>query len=229
MLYACAFGLMGPRHKFLPPTDMMLSEALMRALTGRTSREASRVVNYALILCADHELSTSTLAARVAASSAAELRACILAAAATHAGKLLAGGCDDSEALLRSARDAGEMHALMSSMERSGARIPGYNLKAYPKGDPRARKLLELAAGLGPKTRRILELVRSVEERFDLKPSLEVGLIALCMALELPVRSASSIWTLGRTAGWIAHVIEQRQAGFMMRPRARYVGPRSAY
>jgi citrate synthase len=121
------------------------------------------------------------------------------------------------------------MHTLMTSIERSGARIPGYNMKAYPKGDPRARKLLEAAERVGGKPHRIHELVSSVEEKFDLKPSIEVGLVALCMALELPVRSASTLWTMGRVAGFIAHVVEQRQAGFMMRPRARYIGPAPVY
>jgi len=56
-----------------------------------------------------------------------------------------------------------------------------------------------------------------------LRPSIEVGLVALSAALGLPERSASALWTLGRTAGWIAHVMEQRLAGFVLRPRAKYV------
>jgi len=231
VLYAGALGLMGKPGRFLAPPSAgwPVAELLLRALTGTTSREAVRALNYALVLCADHELSSATLSARVAASCAADLRACILAAVATHSGKFFAGGCDDAEALLRTARGADEMHAVMAGIERSGARIPGYNMKAYPKGDPRARKLLELAARLGGKSERILEVVSGVETRFDLQPSLEVGLVALCVALDLPVGGAAAIWTLGRVAGWVAHVIEQRQAAFLMRPRARYVGPPPTY
>jgi citrate synthase len=57
-------------------------------------------------------------------------------------------------------------------------------------------------------------------------PTLDLGLVALTAALELPPGSATALFAMGRTAGWIAHVLEQRAAGFLLRPRARYVGPR---
>ena len=49
--------------------------------------------------------------------------------------------------------------------------------------------------------------------------------VALASALELPPGSAIGLFALGRSAGWIAHAMEQRAAGYMLRPRARYVGP----
>ena len=52
-----------------------------------------------------------------------------------------------------------------------------------------------------------------------------MGMVALAAALELPERSAGALWALGRSAGWIAHVMEQRLAGYVLRPRAKYVGP----
>lgn len=231
VLYCGAIGLLSKNRKFvaMPAKPTSVAELLLRSLGGKVSRDAVSAMNQALILCADHELTSSTLSARVAASCASELRACLLAAIATHGGMLLAGGCDQSEALLRAAGSAEEMHVLMAGIERSGVRIPGYNMKAYPKGDPRARRLLELAVTLSPKAKRIQDLVAGVEDRFDLKPSLEVGLVALCVALELPMCSPSTIWSLSRASGWVAHVIEQRQAGFMVRPRAKYVGPAIQY
>ncbi len=230
LAYVGALGLMGPPGRFITAAaeGSPMAELFLRALGATVRPDTLRAVNTAFILCADHELSSSTLAGRVAASCGGELRAGMLAALATHSGTALAGGCDRSEALLRSARDADEMYALMSRIERTGGRIPGYNLKAYPKGDPRARRLLALAASVGPKAEPIVRLIESVEARFDLQPSLEVGLVALAVALQLPERSASALWALSRVAGWVAHVIEQRQAGFMVRPRARYTGPRPA-
>jgi citrate synthase len=226
-VYACAMGLLVAPRRLLPmPTQgMPLVEIFLRSIEAPVTPEACRGLNTAFILCADHELSPATLSARVAASSGCELRSCLLAAMATHAGALLGGGCDLSEALLRSAGNTDQMYELMAQAEQSGGRIPGYNIKAYPRGDPRARRLLELAASLSPQAGVIVELVAGVESRFDLQPSLEVGLVALSIALKLPPRMASTIWALARVAGWVAHVIEQRQAGFMVRPRARYVGP----
>jgi citrate synthase len=56
-------------------------------------------------------------------------------------------------------------------------------------------------------------------------PSLDVGLVAITSALGLPPGSAAALFAVGRAAGWIAHTFEQREAGFMLRPRARYTGP----
>ena len=58
-------------------------------------------------------------------------------------------------------------------------------------------------------------------------PSMEVGLVMLAEALGLPRGAASAVFAVGRSAGWVAHVLEQREQGHLLRPRARYVGPSS--
>ena len=55
-------------------------------------------------------------------------------------------------------------------------------------------------------------------------PTVDLGLVALSAAWELPLGAASGLFALGRTAGWIAHALEQRAQGGLLRPRARYVG-----
>jgi citrate synthase len=52
----------------------------------------------------------------------------------------------------------------------------------------------------------------------------DFGLVALASALELPAGAAAALFAVGRAAGWVAHVLEQREQGHMLRPRARYVG-----
>jgi citrate synthase len=59
-------------------------------------------------------------------------------------------------------------------------------------------------------------------------PTLDAGLVVLCHCLELPRGTAATIFALGRTAGWVAHALEQRAAGYLLRPRARYVGGTTA-
>ena len=197
-----------------------------RLLNPKASAEMVAALNGALVLCADHELSSSTFAARVAASAGAELRACVLAAIGTHSGTALGGGCDRAEDLLRNARSRQDMRQRLAALEQSGARVPGFNLPVYPKGDPRARYLLQLAqqfADRGEQAQRISQFIEEAESTLHLRPSIEVGLVALCAALDFPERSAGALWALGRTAGWIAHVMEQRLGGFLLRPRARYV------
>ena len=203
-----------------------LAAGVAQSLLPGASAAAVSAINSVLVLCADHELSSSTFAARVAASTGAELRACVLAAIGAHSGALLGGGCDRAEVLLHGAASTAELRQRIATAEAAGARIPGFNLVIYPRGDPRARYLLELArtfAPLSSRARLIADFIDEVEERLHLRPSLEMGLVALAAALDLPQRSAGALWALGRTAGWIAHVMEQRLAGFLLRPRARYI------
>jgi citrate synthase len=67
-------------------------------------------------------------------------------------------------------------------------------------------------------------IVRESGRLLGLEPSVDVGLVAIAHAIGVP-SEAAAIFALARCAGWTAHVIEQREAGFLLRPRARYVGP----
>lgn len=56
-------------------------------------------------------------------------------------------------------------------------------------------------------------------------PNLDIGLAAVGAALDLTPGAHVAVFAVGRTAGWIAHIFEQRAANFLLRPRARYIGP----
>lgn len=225
-LAGCIGYLGHPPGFSTPRSGRSVAESVARAFDREADPEKVKAINQALVLCADHEMSSSTFAARVAASTGAELRASVLAGIAAHSGATLGGGCDRTEYLLRDARTREDVRQRLAETERAGARIPGFNLPVYPKGDPRARHLLQLAHSFASQNERaqlIYAFIEEAEQRLHLRPSIEVGLVALAAALGLPERSASALWTLGRTAGWIAHVMEQRLAGFVLRPRAKYV------
>jgi citrate synthase len=53
-------------------------------------------------------------------------------------------------------------------------------------------------------------------------PNVDMALVALRAALGLPRGAAAGLFAVGRSAGWIAHILEQYAAGFLLRPRARY-------
>ena len=225
-LAGCIGYLARPPGFRTPKPGASVAECVAGTFGRQDDPEAINAINQALVLCADHEMSSSTFAARVAASTGAELRASVLAGIAAHSGATLGGGCDRTEYLLRDARTREDVRRRLAETERAGARIPGFNLPVYPKGDPRARHLLQLAHSFASQNERaqlIYAFIEEAEQRLHLRPSIEVGLVALAAALGLPERSASALWTLGRTAGWIAHVMEQRLAGFVLRPRAKYV------
>jgi citrate synthase len=110
---------------------------------------------------------------------------------------------------------------------RRGEMIPGFGHRLYPGGDPRATPLLAHAEALAP-SNRVVRTVRAFADAMALaaqeRPTVDLALCALAAALGLPPGGAVALFAAGRTAGWIAHALEQRRAGFALRPRARYVG-----
>jgi citrate synthase len=66
-------------------------------------------------------------------------------------------------------------------------------------------------------------VIDAAGQQFGTQPSIELGLVVLSRALQLPNRTACGLFALGRSAGWVAHVLEQRLAGFLIRPRAKFV------
>jgi citrate synthase len=108
-----------------------------------------------------------------------------------------------------------------------GEALPGFGHPLYPAGDPRAALLIELARAHGARTeaaRTAFALLEAMQRGGHPAPNLDAGLVTLCTCLELPRGAAATIFAVGRTAGWAAHTLEQRAAGYLLRPRARYVG-----
>jgi len=221
-------GLLGPRRAFTPPVEgVPVAAQVLHAVAPRAAADAVRAVDAALVLAADHELNPATFAARVAASGSGDMHSCIGAALHTHYGTLVGRACDRLEEMFPADATPAAIVERAREMMRTARLLPGFNHLLYPRGDPRARKLLEIALLLGgarPAVRNLMVALRRLEDEFALRPSIECGLVALCRAVGLPRRSAASLYALGRTAGWVAHVLEQRLAGFVIRPRARFAG-----
>jgi citrate synthase len=198
---------------------------------GLPARTAVReAVDRALVLSADHELTASAFAARIAGSAGCDLYACVQAALAVVQGPEHGGACDRIEALLQEAARPERAAATVRERARRGEALPGFNHRLYPKGDPRAPPLLSAAEALAPRStgvRTLAALVEAMRELGHQGPSVDAALVAVAAALRLPPGSAVGLFALGRSAGWIAHALEQRTAGYLLRPRARYVGPPS--
>jgi len=202
-----------------------LAGAVLAAFGADASPEAARAVNRALVLGADHELNASTFAARVAASTGADVHACITAALATLSGPRHGGAADRIEALLGEIGGPDEAIDVVYERQRRGEGIEGFGHQLYPEGDPRGRALIELASELAPDDPAMLKclaLAEGMEESGQGEPTIDVGLVALSLALGLPRGAASGFFAVSRCVGWVAHVIEQYEAGYLLRPRARY-------
>jgi len=226
---AAALGLgADPKRAPVALRAETVAEAAIHALGARVTRPAVRAVNKALVLIADHELNASTFAVRVAASAGADLYACVSAGLATVSGPEHGGACDRVEALASEAGRPERARAAVQERARRGEAMPGFGHRLYPEGDPRTQPLLRAAAELAPRSvavRTILAIEEAMRESGREPASVDIALVALSAALGAAPGSAAGLFAVGRCAGWIAHALEQRSAGFMVRPRARYTGP----
>lgn len=207
-----------------------VAEALLVGLGGKTDARAVAAMNRALVLCADHELNASTFAVRIAASADASLAASLLAGVAAMSGTLHGGATARVEAFVDEVGSPEKAATVVSARRDRGEAVPGFGHKLYPEGDPRGAVLLADAQKLAPRVRDVKVLVAAANA-MNLAarelPTVDVGTVALAAALGLPRGSALAIFACGRLAGWVAHALEQRQDGHLLRPRARYVGPSS--
>ncbi len=201
---------------------------LLRAWGIAGSRKRLAAVDAGLVLVADHELNPSTFAARIAASTGADLYSCLSAALGVLSGPLHGAASERVEALLVEIKSPRRAARVLDERTQRGEVIPGFGHPLYPDGDPRARILLAIARDLAPKRLTTLFTIeREMRKQRAEHPNVDFALVGLTMALGVPLGAggAASLFLSGRLAGWIAHVLEQRQAGFVLRPRARYVGP----
>lgn len=182
------------------------------------------LVRRALVLCADHELNASAYAARVVAATGASLAACVLAGLAALSGPQHGGMTDRVRALAAEPDVSRDPHQALSARLARGEMLPGFGHRLYPEGDPRAAALL---AVLGPGAPWI-GLIEAAATLTGLSPTIDVALAALEQSLPLPFGGGLGLFALGRTVGWIAHALEQRAEGRLIRPRAEYVPPPDA-
>lgn len=211
-----------------PSIAAAVALALGKGRRNLSAGEVLPAINQALVIIADHELNMSTFAARIAASAGADLYACVSAALAALSGPRHGGACDRVEALVAEAARLRDPADVIGDRMRRGETVPGFGHPLYPAGDPRTPPLIELAQRLGGKrsgVETLLALVAAMTAAGYPPPSVDFGLVALTLALGLPPGSAACLFAIGRSAGWVAHILEQRQSPVGLRPRARYVGP----
>ena len=173
-----------------------------------------------LVLLADQELTSSSFAARVAASTGASLGACMIAGLAAFSGPLHGNAIVRVVQFIDEAKRSGS-EAVVRRLIADGEPLPGFGHELYPQGDPRAADLL--AAFDAPGAAR--ELIDCVERLTGKQPAIDMALAALVEHCGLPDGAAFALFATARSVGWMAHSIEQIAEGFLLRPRAHYVGP----
>jgi len=191
------------------------------------SPEQIAVLNSALVLLADHEMASSTLAARVAASTWADPYLVVTAGLAILGGPLHGGVGDRIVPMLRDAVERGAPEA-MAARWRLGEAVAGFGHLVYTGRDPRAATLWPLlkAAWPGhPVIDATGEVVAAVTAHGETFPNVDLMLAALVASAGMVEGSAEVIFAIARTAGWLAHAIEEYEHRLRFRLRAAYLGP----
>jgi citrate synthase len=195
---------------------------------GKRPRPAqAAAINAALVLLADHELASSTLAARVAASAWADPYRVVLAGLGPLGGSLHGGASLAVEALLAEAGLSGGAFAALDQRVAAGF-VPGFGHRVYRGRDPRAEHLLERLRAVADDEQALLTVEAMLEAAASLglpPPNVDFGLAALGYVMQLQPGSASTIFTIARIAGLVAHGLEEYPHRLRFRPRATYAGP----
>ncbi len=189
------------------------------------------VLNAALVLLADHELATSTLAVRVAASTRADPYAVVNAGLAVVSGPLHGGASLQARRLIEDALSDGAGRAVERARQRH-RRVPGFGHSVYAGADPRAVVLFDLlrrVAGINRTLLVIDDVIEIVGQRFDRAPNIDIALAAMTHVCGMPEDAGEAVMATARIAGWLAHAIEEYgETPLRFRPRASYIGPHGA-
>ena len=219
----------------VPPDDSLpLAANFLYMLQGeKPEPEAARALDLDLILHADHGSNASSFAARVTASTLADLHAAVVSAISALKGPRHGGA---AEAIMKLAQEIGEPEhakAFITRKREQGEKIMGFGHRVYRVEDPRARHMRDRARELGekmgqPKWFRILTAIQEAmaplaAQGINVNVDFYAG--AVYYLLGIPEDMFVPMFAIGRIPGWVAQVLEQWQDNTLIRPLLQYEGP----
>jgi citrate synthase len=202
-----------------------------RLCTGPVPDGLTQVLSTAMVLVADHELAASTLTARVAASMRADPYAVVATALGPMGGALHGGAALGAELMLSSAATPADVPRVVGDLLRRGERLPGFGHFVYKDGDPRADLLLTVIGDYAAGSDRLAvasAVIAEVRRRALPQPNIEFALAALADVAGMIRGAGEAIFATARTAGWLAHALEEYERNIPIRPRCVYTGPSAA-
>jgi len=220
-------------ERIIPPNDNLGHAAnFLYMLHGEEpSKTEERAMDLDFILHAEHEFNASTFAARVAASTLADMYACIVAATGTLMGPLHGGAAQEVMKMLREVAVPWRAEIYVKEKLERGERIMGFGHRVYKNVmDPRTIELKKLAKKLAEEKEskwfKISEAIEGAVRKYKgLLPNVDFYSASVYACLRIPDDLFINIFAIGRIAGWTAHIIEQYENNSLIRPRAKYIGP----
>jgi citrate synthase len=219
-----------------PDPALSTASDLLRMLHGRTpaADKAAALDTYFTVMC-ESGLSASAFTARVVASTKASLAASALAAWCAFTGALHGGAPGPTLDMLDAAEAATDLEAWLEAKLRAGERLMGFGHRVFQGNDPRAEAMRQSMQAMGPHAGRLdfaMRLEKAVAAAIErvkpgrtLPPNVEIMAAMLLDAVGIPREAFTPVFAVGRSAGWLAHAMEQQKTGRMIRPVSAYVGP----
>jgi citrate synthase len=182
---------------------------------------------------AEHGMNASTFTGRVIASTGADVAAALSGAVGAMSGPLHGGAPSRVLHMIEAIEKTGDARQYVKDVLDKGERLMGFGHRVYRAEDPRARVLRRTARELGAPRYEIAQALEDAalaelhERRPDriLATNVEFWAAIVLDFAEVPANMFTSMFTCARTAGWSAHILEQKKTGRLVRPSARYIGP----
>jgi citrate synthase len=223
------------KGKEIVPADKSLTHAgnFLWMLTGeKPSETATKTLDLALVLHADHELNASTFAARVIAATLSDIHSAITGAIGALKGPLH-GGANEAvmRLLLAIDKEGADPVDYVKNMLASRQKVSGFGHRVYKTEDPRATHLRKMSEQLGKDSGqpRWYDMSRAIELYINREKKLNANVdfysASTYSTLGIDIDLFTPIFAVSRIAGWAAHVIEQLDDNRLIRPRADYIGP----
>ena len=209
-----------------------ITERFMIRWQGEPDPRHVEAVDAYWVSAAEHGMNASTFTARVIASTGADVAAALSGAVAAMSGPLHGGAPSRVLHMIEAVEQTGDARAYVKGVLDRHERLMGFGHRVYRAEDPRARVLRETARRLAaPRYEVAVALEQAalaeLQERYPdrvLATNVEFWAAVVLDFAEVPARMFTPMFTCARTAGWSAHILEQKRTGRLVRPAARYVG-----
>src|SRR4051794_20018269 len=214
-------------------TATSIPERFLIRWRGEADPAHVKAIDAYWISAAEHGMNASTFSARVIASTGADVAAALSGAVGALSGPLHGGAPARVLKMLDEVDAAGDAEKWVKAALDRGDRLMGFGHRVYRAEDPRARVLRRTSQQIGSKRYEVAAALEqaALAELKARKPdrvlatNVEFWSAVVLDHANVPSPLFTSLFTCARTAGWSAHILEQKREARLIRPSAKYVGP----